>query len=123
MDDDFIGFVLGYQDPLGANENAHEFILFDWKQRNQYKSSCGGYAPAQMTLSRVSGSAFSESDYYEMFWCKNVPEVEVLATNSTMGGWQDFTDYKFRAEYFANSLWREACYAPVTLKACDVGKP
>ena len=104
VDDDFIGFVLGYQDPLGANENAHEFILFDWKQRNQYKSSCGGYAPAQMTLSRVSGSAFSESDYYEMFWCKNVPEVEVLATNSTMGGWQDFTDYKFRAEYFANSL-------------------
>ena len=104
VDDDFIGFVLGYTDPLGANENEHSFILFDWKQKAQYKTSCGGTAPAEMRVSRVTGNAVSESDYYETFWCKNNSNVNILASNSSMGGWQDYTTYQFRAEYFANQL-------------------
>ncbi len=100
VDDDFVGFVLGYQNPLGGQENDHEFLLFDWKQKTQYKSSCGGFANAQMTLSRVNGNAVTESDYYETFWCKNNSNIQVLDTYTALGGWQDFRTYKFRAEYF-----------------------
>ncbi len=104
VDDDLIGFVLGYQDPSGNDDSTFNFLLFDWKQGDQYKSSCGGTAFGRMTLTEINGTASTTSDQYSMFWCKNHPGANILDTNSSMGGWQDNTTYTFRAEYFASNV-------------------
>jgi len=85
-DDDFIGFVLGYQD----NElfsNSSDYILVDWKQGDQNFS---GFAPAGLAISRVTDSANGN------FWnhSNGVTEIE-RATNLGATGWADNTEYAF----------------------------
>jgi len=57
-DDDFIGFVFGYQSPTTnagvASDNQFNFLLFDWKQTAQ--ASGGFSAQAGFTLTNVSGT-------------------------------------------------------------------
>ena len=104
VDDDMIGFVLGYQDPNPGSVDDYNFILFDWKQTSQYKSDCGGTAPAEMQLSRINGTATTTSEIYSMFWCKDHAGTDVLATNNSMGGWVDFQSYSFKVSYTASNI-------------------
>jgi len=58
VDDDFIGFALGFQPGDTTNSNA-DYLLVDWKQATQFFNfgtpSCtpGRYAPAGLAVSRV----------------------------------------------------------------------
>ena len=49
-DNDYIGFVFGYQTPAGTGSDLN-FILFDWKQADQWGSREG------FTLIRVNGTS------------------------------------------------------------------
>ncbi|QQX77300.1 MULTISPECIES: HYR domain-containing protein [Aequorivita] len=99
-DDDFIGFVIGYQSPNSTTpNNNYNFIMFDWKQAPQASGGCT--APAAMRLTRFQGSS---SDFAAAFWCQNSPINQVLATNASMGGWADNTLYTFQVQYGASNI-------------------
>lgn len=86
-DDDFIGFVLGFNSGEFGSSNA-DFWLIDWKQGNQ------GTAAIGLSLSHVTGdvSAAPEND----FWTHTgvVNEVQ-RATNLGSTGWGDFQTNDF----------------------------
>lgn len=95
-DDDYIGFVLGYQD----NElfsNSSNFILVDWKQNDQ--TFGGGFAPAGLAISHVTDAA--NGDYWAH--ADGVTEIE-RATNLGSTGWADNTEYAFDIIFNANLI-------------------
>lgn len=93
-DDDFIGFVLGYQS--GENNSAStDFWLIDWKQNNQGAASRG------LALSHVTDTTGAAN---VDFWshANGVSEVQ-RASNLGNTGWADNTSYSFDL-IFTNSL-------------------
>lgn len=94
-DDDFVGFVMGFEPGDESDPNA-EYILLDWKQNNQSGALRG------MALSRVTGvptavpSAPTNSD----FW-NHSGAVSELARATTYGnsGWIDHRVYSFEIDY------------------------
>jgi len=90
-DDDFIGFVFGYQSPIAANGdsvNEMEFLLFDWR-----KASPDGFS-----LAKVNGTI---RQFASGFWKhESSPEFNVIATDYNSGnGWQNNTEYDFTLLY------------------------
>lgn len=93
-DDDFMGFVFGYQ-------NSGKFYLFDWKQGTQDGGTGYGLAEQGMSIKTVNFSTMG------------VPEARLLwptAGGSTANGsvtslyhnttsYNDFTDYNFHLEF------------------------
>jgi len=99
-DDDFIGFVIGYQSPNSTTPNdQYDFILFDWKQTAQSAGGCT--APSAMRLSRIQGTS---SNLTSTFWCQTDPIVTNLGTYTSMGGWADNTLYTFQVKYGATNI-------------------
>ncbi|MEM9838903.1 MAG: PEP-CTERM sorting domain-containing protein [Pseudomonadota bacterium] len=90
-DDDFIGFVLGYDAGDLSNASA-DYLLIDWKQGQQGFFGCDG--DVGLSISRVSGTLTNGSGP----WCHdenaNVTEI-VRATNLGSTGWADNTEYDF----------------------------
>ena len=87
-DDDFMGFVFGYQDET-------HFYLMDWKQRGQFSS---GYGTAEEGFTIKKIAAASKADLTaEDFWSStDTDNMTILATNYGEGnGWADNTLYKF----------------------------
>ncbi|MGI0115227.1 PEP-CTERM sorting domain-containing protein [Zooshikella sp. RANM57] len=89
-DDDFIGFVLGY-DPDEINSAVSDFILVDWKQGNQ--GSFGGTAFEGLAISHVTMPGVGP------FWGHDtvpsgVSEI-ARATNLGSTGWADNQTYTF----------------------------
>ncbi len=84
-DDDFMGFVFGYQD------RGH-FYLFDWKQGNQNHR---GYAEKGMSV-KVFHADQDPIDYD--FWpTAGSDNVEVLYHNTI--AWQNNTEYRFTLDF------------------------
>lgn len=84
-DDDFIGFVFGY------NSN-NDFLLFDWKQGNQAGAESG------FTLSKISGS---DVDY----WNHTDSDITVLASDyAGNNGWADNTVYDFSLDFTTTGI-------------------
>ena len=89
-DDDYIGFVLGYNAGDLNNTNA-DYLLIDWKQADQsYK---WGNATTGLSVSRVTGSlnAYAAWPHDE---ARHVQELQ-RSTNFGSTGWQDNTSYSF----------------------------
>lgn len=88
-DDDFIGFVLGYQDGELNSTNA-DFWLIDWKQGNQSPAIDG------LALSHVTGDIANGPGSFSSFWdhTSTVNEVQ-RATNLGSTGWNDNQTYTF----------------------------
>jgi hypothetical protein len=106
-DDDFVGFVFGYQSPLAANgdaQNDYSFFLFDWKQLTQ--NSGGDIANEGFSLSYVNGVVTS----FSPFWAHGnalAPDADfqVVATDyGASRGWADFTTYEFTLLYQSNRI-------------------
>lgn len=100
-DDDFIGFVLGYQS--GEISSAvSDFLLIDWKQGNQ---TFGGFglATAGLSISRVTGAGLGANPDTK-FWNHSDPGIEELqrATNLGATGWADNTEYLFDLVFNSN---------------------
>ncbi len=90
-DDDFIGFVLGYQ-AGELNSAASDFWLIDWKQTNQ--SVNGHLGNEGLALSHVTNA--SQVNAYTDFWSHSGGVREVArATNLGSTGWADNTEYLF----------------------------
>lgn len=112
FDDDYLGFVAGYNGPLaseGDDPTDYDFVLFDWKQGTQPYQ--GYEAREGFTLSRVQGT-ISQTDTPKYFWGHTEnpsnPKLEVLATDlGDTRGWEDYTKYDFRLTYTATRLKAE----------------
>lgn len=102
-DDDYIGFVLGYQDVVDSN---YEFLLFDWKQGDQTNEI--GTAYAGFSLAKVKGNLsiddLSGSSNY--FWYHREDEkFEILRTKwLTTNGWKDYKTNTFEILYTYNRV-------------------
>ena len=94
-DDDYMGFVFGYQ-------NSSNFYLFDWKQGTQ--GYVGRTAAEGMTVKRFTGATGNGlTDLsLEEFWENEVAfgDMTVLATNhSSAAGWLDNVLYDFFLDF------------------------
>lgn len=99
-DDDMVGFVFGYKQPLtvGTDNSSHvmDYWLFDWKQ--SYQNYIGQIAQEGMSLSRVDGTfTMSQPSSFPGFWQHiSSPTFQLLNTNWGSGtGWADLTTYDF----------------------------
>ncbi len=92
-DDDYIGFVFGYQSPLeeeGDDADDYNFLVFAWKQAKQ------NTAPEGFSLARVKGR-IGDGPFWDH---TSRPGFEVLATDFGRGkGWKDNTEYEFELLY------------------------
>jgi hypothetical protein len=92
-DDDFIGFVFGYN-------GLDDFYLFDWKQAFQTHIGDGNEG---FTLSKISTGA-NVSDLSSL-WSHSGTGVEVLATDyGNDRGWADNVSYDFTLGYTDTSI-------------------
>lgn len=104
-DNDFIGFVFGYQSPLATNGdgvNDFQFLLFDWKQKQQTSESI--YTGQEgFSLTKVNGTI---SNHKSSFWRHNSsPEFNVFATNyGSTKGWENNTEYDFTLLYQSDRI-------------------
>lgn len=87
-DDDYIGFVFGYN-------NSDDYLLFDWKQGEQSSAYSG------FTLSQISGSHVD-------LWGHSGSDLTVLAsdytTRDSFKGWLDNTRYNFTLDFTSSSI-------------------
>ena len=86
-DDDYMGFVFGYQD-------SQHFYLFDWKQFDQ--GDALGFAERGMSVKVVDAeSSLTGSDLWPT--AGNPGRVSNIFHNTI--GWNDLTDYQFSLEF------------------------
>jgi hypothetical protein len=99
-DDDFIGFVLGYNDGDLFSDDA-DYILVDWKQGTQSDWDAG------MSISRVTGSigGVSGTNTSADAWT-HTGNVGFLGRAATLGstGWADNTSYLFDIIFTASKI-------------------
>lgn len=96
-DDDFMGFVFGFNNPLGTNYTTYDMLLFDWKRGAQ--ASGGFSAPRGMCLSQVVGTV-PNSQIDATFWGHvNSPQLTVLANDFGGPGWVQGQWHQFRLIY------------------------
>ncbi len=100
-DDDYVGFILGYQDNEFNSTNA-DFWLIDWKQLDQ--SFGGGFAAEGLALSHVNGDVANGDNSFRTVWDHTDPVTEVArAKNLGSTGWNDNQEYTFELT-FTDSL-------------------
>ena len=114
-DDDFIGFVLGFE-PGDTTSTSADFLLVDWKQLTQTFNFSGGTADstpgstalAGLAVSRVMGIPTADELWGHVSFSEAGDQggVTQLARGSMLGetGWQDFTEYAFRFVFTANQF-------------------
>lgn len=127
IDDDYVGFVFGYKQPLTTGTNnsthTHDYWLFDWKQT--YQNYFGWIAQQGKSLNRVNGSfTMSQASSFPGFWVHgNSPTFQVLASSWGAGtGYADFTTYNMellltptRVKIFINNVLlfdQSGCFEP-----------
>ena len=100
-DDDWFGFVLGYDDgDITGSNSTTDYILVDWKQGTQ-----GGW-DAGMAISRVTGSIdASGTDMNSNAW-DHVGNVSFIERALTLGnvGWVDNQEYLFEIIFTATNI-------------------
>ena len=98
-DDDFFGFVLGY-DPGGVTTDADGFILIDWNRQAENHSQMG-QSNTGLAASFVQGTNMEGTD----FWTHTGDVTEVArATNLGSTGFTLGTEYTIRYEIDGTSL-------------------
>lgn len=106
-DDDLVGFVFGYQDPIGAMANpANTYtksFFFDWKQGTQNyqgNNSFEGFA-----LYEVDGPFDYSVPFYLDFWNRQTNgSMTLIDTDYGNNGWNDFQQYNFQLKYTTDSI-------------------
>jgi len=92
-DDDFMGFVFGYQD------RGH-FYLFDWKQNSQ--SFQGDFAEVGMSLKVVQIPGGGDPTQDDLWPSTDSPNVTVPLHNTIP--WVEFVDYEFVLNWVPGSI-------------------
>lgn len=114
-DDDYIGFVLGFQ-PGDSTAAGADFLVVDWKQATQAfdftgppgaNATPGSTAARGLAVSRVTGTPTADELWGHVDFVGNptggVSEL-ARATNLGSTGWADDTAYEFRFEYTESGL-------------------
>jgi|GEM_PF-6677390 len=92
-DDDYIGLVLGWNQPEGLDSAS--FLLFSWKQEPQ-NGSAPGFTLAKVTGANTPPAANAQT---------STQGYEVIAKNTGEDlGWQDNTHYGFEINYTQNHV-------------------
>lgn len=93
-DDDFFGFVLGYQSGELFSSTA-DYFLIDWKQGDQrLNSTTNGLAG--LAISRVTGEIGTTGAGFDDAWAhKNVVTEIARGTNLGRTGWAENVEYTF----------------------------
>lgn len=101
-DDDYIGFVLGYQNGE-LNSTSADFWLIDWKQGTQ--TFAGQTALLGLSLSHVSGDIANGPNANNSFW-NHTSTVAEKVRGSTLGstGWVDPVAYTFDLIFTADLI-------------------
>lgn len=99
-DDDFIGFVVGFNP--GELTGPGEFYLIDWKQSDQNFGSFG-FAPRGLALSRVTTGLGDNAGGWSHAPAFGITELSRAATLGATG-WADFATYTFDIAYTATNL-------------------
>lgn len=106
-DDDFIGFVIGYEPGDFDNENA-EFLLLDWKRGDQRLGrgcTSAGLGLRGLALSRVIGRPTSREYWAHQNYESSCTDLDngviELARGKSLGrtGWARKRTYEFRFQY------------------------
>lgn len=111
VDDDFLGFVLGFE-PGDSTDGTADFLLIDWKQADQsFNYGCNladKLAKRGLAVSRVSGIPSGGEWWSHDDESCNGPgnAIAELARGATLGNvaWLDNRDYTFTFEYDATHL-------------------
>jgi len=100
-DDDYVGFVFGYKEPIGNSTN-YDCWLFDWKQGTQ---TANGYTAQEgKAVNHIQGNI---TTVWQYFWghTNNPPLFDVVATDWGAGtGWVDNTTYSFTLVYTTSQI-------------------
>lgn len=98
-DDDFVGFVLGFNSG-DLTAPATDFLLIDWKQQNQ--SSFGCLAQRGLAISRATQGLGNNAGA----WCHQGFGVTELARGTNLGGtgWADNREYSFDLIFTASNV-------------------
>jgi len=92
-DDDFIGFVFGYQ-------NDQQYYVMDWKQSNQNEGGLYGNALAGFRILKIDAVAGDGNLVLKDFWESGTGNSTVLESNTGAGkGWADNTSYGFHLDF------------------------
>jgi hypothetical protein len=113
-DDDFVGFVLGF-DPGDTSSASADYLLIDWKQGDQFFNFGGGTADlttgstanAGLAVSRVTGIPTADELWGHQDQAANAAGgVTELARGATLGstGWANFQEYEFSFDFGPNNL-------------------
>lgn len=118
IDNDFVGFVLGYQpgELFGLDADgmpmAVDYLVIDWRQGTQ-RLGCGS-SPAGLSLAQVTApiSRFLadgttiDTSFFGDTGCKTGSDVEELARGITLGdtGWADFAVNTFDLIFSADRV-------------------
>ena len=96
-DDDFIGFIVGYEANEIADQNA-DYLLLTWKQATQ------GNLPVGMDLYHITGS-LARGDTSTLA-LESVPYAQQLGNSKDYAntGWEDYKSYTFDIAYEHNYL-------------------
>lgn len=92
IDDDYIGFVLGYNGGDISSTSA-DYLLIDWKQSDQ-GGFFGGTALEGLSISRVTNPLVNGAGAWLHSSADGVEELQ-RATNLGSTGWVDNTTYEF----------------------------
>ena len=113
-DDDFVGFVLGF-DAGDTSSATANYLLVDWKQNTQSfnfnggtaNSTVGSTAQAGLSVSKVTGIPTADELWGHQNQIGNPNGgVEELARANTLGatGWADNQEYEFSFDFGPNNL-------------------
>lgn len=107
VDDDYVGFVFGFQETSGfawgpafGSAMNHEYYLFDWKKNTQ--NYLGWIAQEGYSLNHVNGTwTYNNASVFPSFWVHTPsPAFDVLQTDySAINGWVTNVYYNFELLY------------------------
>jgi hypothetical protein len=105
-DDDWVGFVFGYKDPVTpADSPIQKYYLFDWKQANQTGATGECYTAAKEGFSLIkvdtSIDLTNACAMQPLYWGhESYPGFNVMdSTYGSAYGWSDNTTYHFTLTY------------------------
>ena len=106
MDNDFIGFVMGYNSPLSGGSANYEMVLLDWKAETE--SAFNNSAQEGFNLSAFHGN-IPESQVHKYFWGHNglLPNTVITPIAHIYGdsqGWSTGKTYHFEVLYSTGSI-------------------
>jgi Thrombospondin C-terminal region/PEP-CTERM motif len=111
-DDDFIGFVIGYNPNDSTNASAN-YLLIDWKAATQFfdfgnpSTTPGGTALRGLAVSRVTGTPTADEFWQHADYSSHPGGgVQELQRAATLGstGWTRNVDYQFSFDFGPNNL-------------------